>query len=316
MVTEGVVDGLAPILAGRGLRPVRAEVISVGHKNQTWRVHTAAGSYFVRRYSFATCEEAEFELSAIEYLAERGFPTPRCLRDHRGRLVDEIDGAPGAVFEHAIGHQLADLDRAGDEMGLGRQAARLAGRLHNLTRGVTFAGNRSSRRDPVQTIRFFLTHPMLRLPVLHPLTDVLEELAATVATLQGRLPGGLVHNDISAHNLMVDPAGRVTALIDFDDCIVSTLLFDLGRICEVWAADNHGQVNHHALHILIDDYSSVRALSADEQKHALLFVAAYAAGTGLGVLYNRWRAQQTITGPTDSRSMCIASALFTDLRSS
>jgi Ser/Thr protein kinase RdoA (MazF antagonist) len=203
----------------------------------------------------------------------------------------------------------AGLDsNAGEDLGLGCQAAQLAGRMHALTRGVIFPGHRTDRLDPLRRINEFLDGPCSSLPVLREAVMSLTTHAKAMTKLYAeanQLPQGLVHNDISAHNLLMDDSGKVMALIDFGDCITSFLLYDLGRICEVWARNATGHVDRGRIDKLIDAYSQGRPLTTFEEQHTLDFIAAYAAATGVDYLTGMLEEGETVTGPDDSTAMAV-----------
>jgi Ser/Thr protein kinase RdoA (MazF antagonist) len=96
------------------------------------------------------------------------------------------------------------------------------------------------------------------------LRTTVTEIYATAA-----LPRGLVHNDISARKLLLDAAGSVTAVLDFDDCMTSFLLFDLGRIIEVWGSGTDGNIDLGRVSQLIDAYNSERAITGPHDSAAM-----------------------------------------------
>ena len=115
---------------------------------------------------------------------------------------------------------------------------------------------------------------------------------------------GLVHNDISAVNLLLDEAtGDITALIDFDDCMTSFQLYDLGRIAETWGRtpDRHADLSR--IQVLISSYDATRPLTDREAELAVDLIATYAAATGVDILTNMLRAGADVRSPTDGYSM-------------
>lgn len=312
----GTDPDLLGLLLARGIDMRSVRALTTGQKNVTLLVQASSGVRFVvRQYATATADEVEYELAATEFLASRGFPTPPPIRGRDGNLAGHVGGRPAAVFRYAAGRHPAGLDSTvGDDLELGCQAAVLAGRLHSLIRGAVFPGRRTNRLDPLRRIQEFLRGPYCALPALESMASSLTSLAAKMSQLSGcdELPRGLVHNDISAHNLLVDSrTGSITALIDFDDCITSFLLYDLGRISEVWGRAKDGHVDRFRIRQLVDAYSSERPLTPGEAQHAVTFIAAYAAATGIGFLTGKLSRGETI-GSDDSIAMSIALQLLGD----
>ncbi|HVX45787.1 MAG TPA: phosphotransferase [Mycobacteriales bacterium] len=302
------------------LRPWRIVPSSVapllgGEKNHNWLVTAAGRRFVVRRYAASSEPEVEYELHASEFLAERGFPTPAPVRTGDGSLWRVEGDRPVAVFDFVEGEhppEMADGYWSAD-FSTGRDAAALAGRMHSLSLGSDFAGSRADRLDPVQSIGRFLNGPYSSLPVLREavaeLTDQYEKMVAECADPVD-LSRGLVHNDITAHNLLLTPAGGIAALIDFDDCLTSFLLHELGAIVEVWGRACNRDADLGRIHALIDAYATERSLTGRESELALDFIATRAAATGVHVLSNMLRQGGAVQDPRESYSML----LFLDLR--
>lgn len=313
---EATGPDLKALLNARGIDARSVRNLTTGQKNLTLLIETSSGARFVvRQYSRATAEEVQYEFAAIEFLSSRGFPTPAPVRSEDGIVAGQIGGRWAAVFQYAAGKHPDGLDSAvGENLDLGCRAAQLAGHMHSLTWGVDFPGHRTDRLDPLRRITEFLGGPYASLPVMREAVASLEAHATTMSDLYaeaGQIPQGLVHNDISAHNLLVDcSSGRITALIDFDDCMTSYLLYDLGRICEIWARDATGCLDRARLDKLVEVYSQRRRLTRFEDRHTEDFIAGYAAATGIGYLTSKLDQGATLAGPDDS----IAMSLFMQLR--
>lgn len=298
------------LLAARAIHPRSVSRLTAGQKNITSLVESTAGDrYVVRKYSAALTAEVDYELAAVEYLSARGFPTPAPVRAGDGCLVGQLGTRPAAVFQFAPGTHPADLGTPfRQDLELGLRAAALAGQLHHLTWDMSFPGHRTSQLDPLRRIDDFLNGPLATLPVLAEATKALARLSGRLTELYSAsaLPRGLVHNDISAHNLLLDSAKSVTALIDFGDCMSTFLLYDLGRIVEVWGSTPDGRVDHGRISELIDAYSRERTLTTEEKQNANTLIAAYAAATGVNYLAGKVRQGQTLTSPADSNAMSVA----------
>ena len=302
---------LTAFLRDRGVDSAGVEVLPGGEKNQNWLVRSAGDRRFVvRRYSTSTAAEVEYELHATAFLSRQGFPTPAPVRTLDGSFWTLLDDRPAALFTFAEGEHPAGLTDDGyvsPDLGLGRQAAALAGRIHALSAGQAFPGRRAAHRDPLSRIRRFLDSPYAGLPVLGEavarLHAQLDKMTAVYADPRG-LRQGLVHNDISAVNLLLDPStGEISALLDFDDCITSFQLYDLGRIAETWGRDSDRHANLDRIRALVEAYHLARPLTDRERELAVDLIATYAAATGVDVLTNMLRNGGEVSSPYDSHSM-------------
>ncbi|MER7251815.1 phosphotransferase [Kribbella sp. NPDC000426] len=297
---------LTSFLRGRGVEPVDVVPLLGGEKNRSWLVD---GAFVARSYSTSTAAEVEYELHATEFLAQRGFPTPAPVRADDGSLCGTIDDRPAALFMYAAGTHPTDMMDGyfSTDLRLGRQAATLAAEMHVLTADQSFPGARTTRLDPLQRIETFLRSPYADLPVLREarrhLTALQEKIADVYANPTG-LRHGLVHNDISAVNLLLDETtGELTALIDFDDCMTSFQLYDLGRIAETWGRTSDRHADLTRIKELIEAYDATRHLTDREAELAVDLIATYAAATGVDILTGMLRAGAAVQGPEDSYSM-------------
>jgi Ser/Thr protein kinase RdoA (MazF antagonist) len=218
-----------------------------------------------------------------------------------------IDERPAALFTYAAGTHPTDLMDGyfSSDLRLGRDAARLAAQMHVLTAGQRFDGARTTRLDPLDRIQRFLHSPYADLPVLREATHHLTALAARIADVYANPTGlrqGLVHNDISAVNLLLDK-GEINALIDFDDCMTSFQLYDLGRIAETWGRTPDRHADRTRIADLISAYDAVRPLTDREAELAVDLIATYAAATGADILTNMLRSGADVRSPADSYSM-------------
>jgi Ser/Thr protein kinase RdoA (MazF antagonist) len=297
---------LIDFLRGRGVDAVSVVPFVGGEKNRSWLVD---GAFVARSYSSSTPAEVEYELQAAEFLAQRGFPTPAPIRANDGSLWGTMHDRPAALFTYAAGAHPTDLldGYFSADLRLGRNAAALAAQLHVLAADQSFNGARTARLDPLQRIETFLRSPYSDLAVLREATRHLTALHEKIADIYANPTGlrqGLVHNDISAVNLLLDEVtGEINALIDFDDCMTSFQLYDLGRIAETWGRtpDRHADLTR--IKELIEAYDATRRLTDRESELAVDLIAAYAAATGVDILTNMLRAGAHVQSPADSYSM-------------
>ena len=170
-----------------------------------------------------TPDEVRAEVDWLLALRAAGVRVARPLPALDGTwLVLEDDPPTIAVaYERAPGRHLPP-DAWTPELFLAH--GELVGRLQAHARGWTPPGPR--RRGWREA------HALARAPEALPDDgDFLEAVAEVAARVDATVPEapadlGLVHTDLHAWNLLVDDAGRITA-IDFDDAVVGPYLYDL-----------------------------------------------------------------------------------------
>ncbi len=300
---------LVDFLRDRDVEPAVVQPLTGGEKNVNWRVDAMDGRRFVlRSYQLSAPAEVEYEVHAVAHLAESGFPTPAPIPARDGRLWGTFGLQPAALFTFANG---TSGDRSDDET-LGHKAAAMAGRLHAICGDRAFEGKRAERRDPLAKLRQFLDSPHAELPALREATERLRDqhdrMAAVYAEPDG-LRHGLVHHDITAVNLLLARDGDINALIDFDDCVTSFQLYDLGPIVDQWGRRQDRHADRERIGQLIEAYDATRPLTPRERDLATDFVATSIAATGVHVLTNKLRAGHVVRDPRESYSML----LFLDL---
>lgn len=207
-----------------GFDPERLEPLGA-FESEVLAVGGAAGSAILKVIDPAhrTPDEVEAEVDWLVALNEAGIPAAQPLPTRDGAWL-ALDGDPPTVavaYARAPGRHLAP-----DEWtpALFRAHGGLVGRLQAHARAWSSAGPRRQG---------WLDHgPLERAPEALPDDDAfLAAVAEVVARVDADVPQrpsdvGLVHADLHAWNLLVDDAGRLTA-IDFDDAVVGPYLYDL-----------------------------------------------------------------------------------------
>jgi len=207
-----------------GFDPDRLEDLGA-FESEVLAVDGAAGPAILKVMApgHRTPDEVRAEVDWLLALRAAGVRVARPLPALDGTwLVLEDDPPTIAVaYERAPGRHLPpdawtpDLFRAHGEV---------VGRLQAHARGWTPPGPR--RRGWREA------HALARAPEALPDDgDFLEAVAEVAARVDATVPEapadlGLVHTDLHAWNLLVDDAGRITA-IDFDDAVVGPYLYDL-----------------------------------------------------------------------------------------
>jgi len=128
-----------------------------------------------------------------------------------------------------------------------------------------------------------------------------DRLASIYAHSTASVPVGFIHNDITPSNLLIDTAGEVTALLDFDDSTQTHLAYELGAIIGAFGRDRDQRADPHRAYALVAAYDSVRPL----EEVVLLpdSLAVRAAAEGISVLASWLSSSRRIVDPLESFSI-------------
>ena len=139
--------------------------------------------------------------------------------------------------------------------------------------------------------------------LLAPLQALKARLDTVYADPPAAVPFGFIHNDITPSNLLLDTAGDVTALLDFDDSGQTLLVYELGAIIGAFGKDHDRRVDPQRANALVAAYNSVRPLTPEETTLLPDLLAAHAAAQGLSVLSNWLTAGRNVSDPRESFSI-------------
>jgi Ser/Thr protein kinase RdoA (MazF antagonist) len=275
-----------------------------GVTNDTWKLTPADPgktneSYVARHYRRTQgAAELVFELAAVRYLAEQDFPVADVVEATDGERFDYIRGRPCALFNYVNGTAGDSPGESGcADLTSGITAARLLAQMHLVTQDRTFPGSRSERSDPMARLTQWVADDgadpeFMDIPggsaFLNQLLRLLHTLDSELAH-DTNVWTGLVHGDVAPNNLVLDSAGSVAALLDFDDCLYSYVIYDLASILWYWGRSAGGDLDRTRIRSLIDAYSDVRELTADERQLLPPLFAAYLAADAVGQISWWWR---------------------------
>jgi Ser/Thr protein kinase RdoA (MazF antagonist) len=277
-----------------------------GITNETWLLTRADGdrpedAYVLRHYRRTSGgAELVFELAALRYLAARAFPVACVVDALDGSGFDYVDGRPAALFEYVPGTAGEDLGDTGSrDLAGGIAAAGLLARMHLISRQQTFAGSRAERGDPLARLARWMSSDGSdpEFPTVPGAADFLARLSQLVDDITSALDRGsdlsvgLVHGDVGPNNLVLDPSGEVAALLDFDDCMYSYVLYDLCSILWSWGRSSSGHIDPSRTRQLVEAYANVRPLTEDEHRLLPHLFAAYMAADGVDKIRWWWRGE-------------------------
>jgi len=229
--------------------PFDFELIAGGRSNLTYRVTDRAGQAFALRrppvsHVLPTAHDMKREHTVISALGPTGVPVPRTL----GLCTDDtVNGAPFYLMSFVDGHILRD-ERAARE--LSETARAQAGdalidtlaQLHAVDVDSVGLGD-FARRDGYIARQLKRWHGQFTQSTLDgrpgpAIVDRVHELlAARIPDQQGV---AIVHGDYRLDNTVLDDAGRVLAILDWEICTLGDPLADLGLLLVYWAEPEDG----------------------------------------------------------------------------
>jgi len=276
-----VSDWLAANVAG-SVPPYDFSLIAGGRSNLTYRVTDGAGhAYALRRppvsHVLATAHDMAREHTVIRALQATDVPVPRTL----GLCADiDVNGAPFYVMSFVDGHILRD-ERASSQVSEAVRAhasdslVDTLARLHAVDVDAVGLGD-FARREGYIARQLKRWHGQFEQSTLDGVAGpavvdrAWEELSAKIPDQQ---KVAIVHGDYRLDNTVLDDAGDVIAILDWEICTLGDPLADLGLLCVYWA--EAGDQEHSVLGV------SPTALPGFATRAHL--IERYAAASGLDV---------------------------------
>jgi aminoglycoside phosphotransferase (APT) family kinase protein len=227
---------------------LRAEVIVGGKSNLTYVVDTGARRLVLRRpplgHVLATAHDMSREYRVLHALASSAVPVPRALL----HCADpEVIGAPFYLMSHVDGAVFRDPRQLGELTAADRRAVAdnlvdVLADLHDVDPAAVGLADFGRPEGFLQRqVRRWKTQlDASRSRALPGIDDLHAELAAAVPTTTGvtatatATAAGIVHGDYRLDNVLIDPAGRVAAVLDWEMAALGDPLADLGLLLVYW----------------------------------------------------------------------------------
>jgi homoserine kinase type II len=253
-------DDVRDVLRAFALSGYRAHhPIAIGTVNTNVRVETDAGPIFLRVNEGKSEDDVRREAAIVVHAAGRGVPTPVPMRTPAGDPFAIWQGHLVSLFPWVAGRTLSRVELIpAHASAVGAALAR----LH--VAGADFTDRRPSRYEPAEIEARLARITSLARPELAAAVATLgPELAELAGERDPRLPRGVIHGDLFVDNVMYDEAGRLVALIDFEqaawgrfgyDLAVTTLAFGFGR----------DDFRPEIVRALLDAYRAVRTPTSEE----------------------------------------------------
>lgn len=215
------------VAAGWGLQVAHAERLSGGLVNQVWQLTAVDGSRWVlKEYTPDLAGDAAFTLGIQEWVRDRGLPVPQVRPTLAGPHIYRYDGGVGALSAFLPGQACLPAELSQVHLAaVGDVLARL--HLALLDHPASAAPPRQLD-DPARLEAAMQgVEAMAKARPFSPEVDTLvRRCLATKREAVARWGLGshlyegaiwqLLHKDFRLENLLFDPAGQVTAILDFD----------------------------------------------------------------------------------------------------
>ncbi|HET8813406.1 MAG TPA: phosphotransferase family protein [Solirubrobacterales bacterium] len=221
--------------------PLRFERIAGGHSNLTYRVTDAAGRKWALRRPplgkrLGSAHDMGREFKVVSALGGTEVPVAPVV----GLCEDEsVNGAPFYVMEFVEGPILRGLAEAeifpdeGDRRAIGERVADTLVQIHAVDPDAVGLGDLGRKEDYVarQLHRWKGQWEKSKTRELESIDRVHEALSARVPE-QG--PATIVHGDYRLDNMILNSAGEVAAVVDWELCTLGDPLADVGLLMVYW----------------------------------------------------------------------------------
>ena len=241
-------------LALESIEPLPAH----GTVNSNFRVRASGRRWFLRLNEGKTDDDVAGEVALVDRLRAGGLPTPEIVRARDGRAIVHAAGRPATLFPWLegkeaqpdakqpetvalVGAALARLHRAG--WGLGAEALpRNHYSLDELERRLESFADDLRVADFVPALRVELLRARRRRPTV----------------------SGLIHQDLFPDNVLVDAAGGLVAVLDFEQATHGALVYDLAVAINAWCWTG-SRIHKPAVEAVLAAYEAARPLDMSER---------------------------------------------------
>ena len=252
--------------AVRGVQPIAAGTI-----NSNFAVKADRGAWFVRINEGKSLADVAWEAQLITALAAGGVVTPPPVLAHDGRPYAPLPGTDKwvSVFPWRAGRHLGPGEITPDSAAA--FGAALA-QLHQVGLALPAAWRRDSIYDHDHLVARYARFAASGDPALARAISVIGAglaAASAAAAVRSGATQGIIHGDLFRDNVLWD-AGRLVAILDFEQASGGSLAYDLAVCINDWCWD--GGFRPGAAAALLAGYQRIRPLPAADREALLIEV--------------------------------------------
>ena len=227
------IDGLQP--------PLQFELIAGGHSNLTFKVTDQRDEHYVFRRPplhqvLASAHDMSREHKIMAALQGSAVPVPEVI----GLCTDEsVNERPFYVMRYVDGHVMRDLNQANklsDEVKdhASQSLVDTLAAIHAVDIDAVGLTDLGRKEDYIarQLRRWMGQYDNSKTREIPAIQEVHDHLAAHIPDQQG---ASIVHGDYRLDNCMINDAGDVIAVLDWEICTLGDPLADIAQLITYWA---------------------------------------------------------------------------------
>lgn len=237
--------------------------IAEGVENSNYILKTTNGTFILTLYEKrVNPAELPFFMNLTDYLADKGLPVPRPIKNKQGETLGDLCGRKCAIVEFLNGKDLKILTSDACY-----QVGQWLAKLHTVgmqcphsrpnSMGQKTWADLYAQCDSTATAQFNPALPDLIRAELDYLDTAWNSLD---------LPTGIIHADLFPDNVFFTD-GKFSGFIDFYFACNDVLLYDLAICLNAWCFEDHSCMNVTKASRILQGYNSVRPIS-DAEKQA------------------------------------------------
>ncbi len=231
---------------------------ALGTVNSNFRVRASGRVWFLRLNEGKREVDVAGEVALVDRLRAHGLPTPEIMRARDGRAIVPAAGRPATLFPWLDGREAQPDAKEPATVALVGAAL---GRLHRAGWGMSAAElprNYYSLDELERRLESFADDLRVAdiVPALRYELDRARRRRATVS--------GLIHQDLFPDNVLVDGAGGLVAVLDFEQATYGLLIYDVAVAINAWCWTG-SRIHKPAVDSVLLAYEAVRPLDHSER---------------------------------------------------
>lgn len=231
---------------------------ALGTVNSNFRLRASGRVWFLRLNEGKREADVAGEVALVGKLRAHGLPTPEIVRARDGRAIVPAAGRPATLFPWLDGREAHPDPRNPSTVALVGQAL---ARLHRAGWGMTAAElprNYYSLDELERRLESFADD--LRV------ADIVPALRYELDRARRRrsAPSGLIHQDLFPDNVLVDGAGALVAVLDFEQATWGIFVYDVAVAINAWCWTG-SRIEKAAADAVLAAYEALRPLDFSER---------------------------------------------------